>query len=44
MELSERMNDAIHPLTGTRGTVSARTVHNLMCGHTGWPHAKQRMA
>lgn len=44
VELAERMNDAIHTLTGSRGKVSARTVHNLMSGQTGWPHSKQRMA
>ncbi|MEU1330012.1 XRE family transcriptional regulator [Streptomyces sp. NPDC005865] len=44
VELAERMNDAIHTLTGSRGKVSARTVHNLVCGQTGWPHTKQRVA
>ncbi|MFG2144147.1 helix-turn-helix transcriptional regulator [Streptomyces sp. NPDC048696] len=43
-ELAERMNDAIEQMTGKRGTVSTRTIHNLVTGKTLWPQLKQRLA
>ncbi|MER5210333.1 helix-turn-helix transcriptional regulator [Streptomyces sp. NPDC002838] len=42
--LAETMNTAIEQFTGKRGTVSARTVHNLTAGKSRWPQAKQRLA
>ncbi|MER5292148.1 helix-turn-helix transcriptional regulator [Streptomyces pharetrae] len=43
-ELAEAMNRAIEQVTGKPGTVSVRTIHNLMSGRTRWPQAKQRLA
>ncbi|WP_280889055.1 helix-turn-helix transcriptional regulator [Streptomyces sp. LBL] len=43
-ELAEALNTAIEQMTGRRGTVSARTIHNLTTGKTRWPQAKQRLA
>ncbi len=43
-ELAEAMNTAIEQITGRRGTVSARTIHNLTTGKTRWPQSKQRLA
>ena len=43
-ELADQMNLAIKDLTGRYGTVSERTIHNLLSGTTRWPQAKQRAA
>ncbi|WP_431774849.1 helix-turn-helix transcriptional regulator [Streptomyces cucumeris] len=43
-ELAHRMNTAIERLTGRLGTVSERTVHNLVSGRTRWPQARIRAA
>lgn len=43
-ELAQQMNAAIERLTGKLGTVSERTVHNLVSGRTRWPQAKIRAA
>ncbi|MGW3645051.1 helix-turn-helix domain-containing protein [Streptomyces sp. NPDC000878] len=43
-ELAEAMNAAIAQVTGRYGTVSVRTIHNLVAGNTRWPQAKQRLA
>ncbi|MFF2507092.1 XRE family transcriptional regulator [Streptomyces sp. NPDC058067] len=42
-ELAEACNEAIESLTGTRGSMSARTVYNLVY-RTRWPRTKQHMA
>lgn len=42
-ELAHQMNLAIQDLTGRYGTVSERTIHDLLT-RTRWPHAKQRAA
>ncbi|MFE3582266.1 hypothetical protein [Streptomyces vinaceus] len=43
-ELVKRMNNVLESLTGRYGTVSERTVHNLVTGKTSWPQAKIRAA
>ncbi len=42
-ELAHQLNLAIQNLTGRYGTVSERTIHDLL-NKTRWPHAKQRAA
>ena len=42
-ELAHQINLAIEKLTGRYGTVSERTIHDLLT-KTRWPHAKQRAA
>ncbi|MDH6123457.1 XRE family transcriptional regulator [Kitasatospora sp. GP82] len=43
-ELVRLMNDEIQRLTGKLGTVSERTIHNLLAGVTRWPQSKTRAA
>ncbi|MFD9789501.1 XRE family transcriptional regulator [Streptomyces sp. NPDC059070] len=43
-ELARQLNNEIEHLTGRIGTVSERTVYNLMTGRTQWPHTKIRLA
>jgi tetratricopeptide (TPR) repeat protein len=43
-ELAEALNRAIEQITGRYGTVSVRTIYNLVTGKTRWPQAKHRLA
>ncbi|MFG3511799.1 Tat pathway signal protein [Streptomyces bobili] len=43
-ELAESINTAIERMSGRRGTVSTRTIHNFRTGKTRWPQARQRLA
>lgn len=43
-ELAHQMNEALAALTGRYGTVSERTVHNLLSGGTRWPRSRTRLA
>ena len=43
-ELAGRVNAEIQAITGNLGTVSERTVHNWISGHTQWPSSKIRLA
>jgi transcriptional regulator with XRE-family HTH domain len=43
-ELAQRLNTAIETLTGHYGTVSERTIYNMLAGKTRWPQARQRVA
>ncbi|MEV4925073.1 helix-turn-helix domain-containing protein [Streptomyces roseoverticillatus] len=43
-ELARQMNEALSGLTGKYGTVSERTVHNLLSGQTHWPRSRTRLA
>ncbi|MEB8339767.1 XRE family transcriptional regulator [Streptomyces endophyticus] len=42
-ELAEKLNDAVHSLTGSHGKATARTVWNLQ-NRVEWPYTKIRMA
>jgi tetratricopeptide (TPR) repeat protein len=43
-ELAFRMNTAIEKLTGRYGTVSERTIYDMLTGKTRWPQTRQRVA
>lgn len=43
-ELAEKLNDVLFELTGGRGTVSDRTIRNLLTGKTVRPQARHRLA
>ena len=41
-ELAHRLNAAIEELTGRYGTLSERTIYDMLSGRTRWPQEKQR--
>ena len=43
-ELVDCLNTAIEKLTGRYGTLSERTLYNMLSGRTHWPQEKQRLA
>lgn len=43
-ELAHRLNSAIEDLTGRYGTISERTIYEMLSGRSRWPHKKHRLA